>query len=376
MNTPRKNKFSVGIYGDGQLARLLAQEAALREMHLEFFSVSNSSSPCEGLGEFTKGISWQDEESFLAFSKKCDVIVLENEFIPEEFLKLLPENFVTIPNSKSYSALSDKFKQVQLAEKNHIPVPKYKIILRPEELNSLVLPVMLKCLRGGYDGYGNFLLDTKEKMPEAQIFIESRGISLAQEFIAFDLEVATLVASDGKDVQVFPVVETIQEKNICHFVVSPPRLSSEIQEKISSYAKNLIQSIEGIGLYGIEFFVKGDEVIFNEIAPRPHNSGHYSIEACPSSQYGAILDLIEKKALTPPTLKTEAVGMLNLLGTQNGKAHFEGDERFHKLPNGKLHLYGKEESRRGRKMGHFTLMGNNLDAILKELKELKERYSI
>jgi 5-(carboxyamino)imidazole ribonucleotide synthase len=236
--------------------------------------------------------------------------------------------------------------------------------------------VMLKSLRGGYDGYGNFLLNSPDKMADAKKFITLRGSSIAQEFIDFDQEVAILLASDGSQTFSFPLVETIQEKNICHFVVTPPRLSHEIQQKVEHDARKIIQSLKAIGLFGLEFFIKDGVVIFNEIAPRPHNSGHYSIEACDYSQFEALLNIIENKFTQAPAMKCTAVGMLNLLGTQNGAAHFKGDSRFNNLKNGTLHLYGKTFSRIGRKMGHFTLLGNSVEEILNELTELKQNYQI
>jgi 5-(carboxyamino)imidazole ribonucleotide synthase len=376
MKLSHKDKFTLGVYGDGQLARLTAIKALEKNLSVVFYSLNKKLSPCKDLGPIIEGKSWDDKESFERFCQSCSVIVLENEFVPESFLLSLPDEIPVIPNAESYSALSDKLKQVRLAESLTVPVPRYSVIEKVSDLGALKLPVMLKSLRGGYDGYGNFLFGQEEKRKEAEAFIEDRGISLAQEFIRFDSEVAILVARDGKNTVTFPVVETIQENNICHFVISPPRFSVAVQEKVAHYAKALIEKIDGRGLFGLEFFVKGDEVIFNEIAPRPHNSGHYSIDACNLSQYEAIVNIALGEPLHTPVLKTRAVGMLNLLGTQNGKAHFKGDERFQHQPQGYLHLYGKEESRKGRKMGHYTLMGDETETILEELKDLKTRYEI
>ena len=377
MHMSHEHRFTLGIYGDGQLARLLALSAQEHHISVLIFSLNKNESPCRDLAPLYEGKSWTDKKSFTEFSKQCETVVLENEFVPAEFLLEAEENGLRIfPNAKSFAQVSNKLKQVELAESLGIKVPPYQLISHAQELDQLKLPVMLKSLSGGYDGYGNFTFKSSEQLAEAKAFIEKKGPALAQEFLFFEKEVAVIIASDGADFYSFPVVETIQEKNICHFVLSPPRFSQEIQNQIKDQAARLIRAIGGKGVFGVEFFITGDEVVFNEIAPRTHNSGHYSIEACNYSQFDALVKLILGQKLAPLYLTVPAVGMLNLLGTQNGKARFEGDERFKHNPKGFLHLYGKEDSRIGRKMGHFTLLGEAQDSILNELTDLKNRYGI
>jgi 5-(carboxyamino)imidazole ribonucleotide synthase len=371
------NKITLGVYGDGQLAHLLAKAAHLRNIETVFLTLDADNSPCQGLGKFIEAASWTDEESFKQLLNNCTVLVLENEFIPSAFLKTATSlGIPTFPDAQTFDSVSDKLKQIKIAESLGIEVPAYSVIRKASELEDLTLPVMLKSLRGGYDGYGNFLFNSLDKLNDAQTFITRCGDSLAQEFIPFEQEVAILLASDGKQTFSFPVAETIQEKNICHFVVTPPRLSPEIQQKVEQDARKIIQSLKAVGLFGLEFFIKDGRVIFNEIAPRPHNSGHYSIEACDYSQFEALIKIIENNFTRPPAMKCKAVGMLNLLGTQNGIAKFHGDPRFQNIKDGTLHLYGKAFSRVGRKMGHFTLLGNNVEEILNELSELKQNYQI
>ena len=373
MHMSHKKELTLGFLGDGQLARLCLLAVGDRYQKTVIYSLDAKNSPCLGLGEMIEARSWHDPEALSIFKDKVDVIILENEFVSAEFLHSAEASGCkVIPNASAYEAVSDKLKQVKLAESLDIPVPYSEFIQNPSDLSRVKFPSMLKSLRGGYDGYGNLLLKSAADLPKAETFIRERGAALAQEFIPFEHETAVLVIRDKKNCYSYPVVETVQEENICHYVITPPRLSSEIQNKIASYAQKLITAIHGVGLFGVEFFVKGNEVIFNEIAPRPHNSGHYSIEACNVSQFTSILNIIDGEALAP-TLKSPC-GMLNLLGTQNGKAEFTGDEAFTKV--GHLHLYGKTQSRIGRKMGHFTLMGNNSEEILKSLSVLKTRYSL
>lgn len=377
MHMSHKKKFTLGVYGDGQLARLLALSALPQQISLLIYTLKASDSPCRDLCALYEGKSWTDQKSFSEFADQCETIVLENEFAPAEYLlKAEKDGQRIFPAAESFEKVSNKLKQVQLAQSLGMNIPKFSVIEHSSQLDQLQLPVMLKSLSGGYDGYGNFTFKTQDQFHKAKEFISTRGPALAQEFLNFDQEVAVIIAGDGENYFSFPVVETIQEKNICHFVLTPPRLSESVQYKIKEQASKLIKAIGGVGVYGVEFFITGEEVVFNEIAPRTHNSGHYSIEACDYSQFDALIKLILGQKLTAPQMTSPAVGMLNLLGTQNGKAHFEGDPEFTNNPQGFLHLYGKEDSRIGRKMGHYTLLGDNQEMILNKLEYLKNRYSL
>lgn len=377
MHHSRKRNFSLGIYGDGQLARLLAQSALKHNLSTLIYSLNPKTSPCKDLAQLHPAKSWDDLDSFVSFSERCETIVLENEFVPAQFLLEAQQKGLRIlPNAESFDRVSNKLKQVQLAESLGIQIPAYTLVSTPSDLDTAKIPAVLKSLSGGYDGHGNFTFCDSSQKTTAANFIEIKGAALAQEFIQFDKEVAVMVIRDENGCFSFPVVETVQEDHICHFVLTPPRLTENIQQMIKNAAMKLIEAINGIGLFGVEFFIRGEEVIFNEIAPRPHNSAHYSIEASSYSQFDALVKIIQGEKLTSPQLKTPAAGMLNLLGTQNGKARFIGHERFSQDPKGALHLYGKEDSRIGRKMGHFTLLGDNQETLLEELRILKNQYEL
>jgi 5-(carboxyamino)imidazole ribonucleotide synthase len=377
MNKKDKKKYSLGIFGDGQLARFIAMSAIRHNVTVIILTLDAINSPCKNLAPLFEIKSWNDPQSFYDFCDQCEVVVLENEFIPAEFL-LDAENRGTIfyPNAQGFHQVSDKFKQIKICQNLGILTPFSHLVQDPSEVDSLELPVMLKSLTGGYDGYGNFSFLDISQRDQALHFIKKVGATLAQEYMEFDCEVATIVVSDGENYFTFPIVETIQNRNICHFTLTPARFCLKLQENVQEQAKKIIKGIGGIGVFGIEFFKKGDDFFFNEIAPRPHNSGHYTIETCDYSQFDALIKLVLGQKLTQPFLKTPAAGMLNLLGTQNGKSQFIGDQLFYNNPQGFLHLYEKEHSRIGRKMGHFTLLGINQDEILNDLSFLKSRYQI
>lgn len=377
MHHSRERKFTLGIYGDGQLARLLALSAIRNNLSVLIYTLNAASSPCKDLTPLHPGKSWDDRESFFEFCQRCETIALENEFVPAPFLlEAQSMGLRVLPNAESFERIDNKLKQVHLAQSLGIQIPPYKLVSTPADLEGVKLPCVLKSLSGGYDGYGNFSYTDSSQKEKTSAFIANRGPALAQDFIKFDKEVALMVTRDQYGSFTFPVVETIQEDHICHFVLTPPRLSDDIQARIKAAAIKLIEAIDGIGLFGIEFFIRGEEVIFNEIAPRPHNSAHYSIEAMSYSQFDALIKIIQGEKLTTPKPKTAAAAMLNLLGTQNGKARFVGPDHFHLNPQGTLHLYGKEDSRIGRKMGHYTLLGDNQESLLKELRTLKDQYEL
>lgn len=375
MHSIHKHSFVLGIYGDGQLARLLAQKAQDDQVRTVVFTLNAKDSPCEGLAdELIEASSWSDEAAFERFRSSVTAIVLENEFVPPAFLcKAEGTGVPCYPSAKSYEAVSDKLKQVTLAQKLGVSVPTSTLIERPEQLSEVSAPVMLKAIRGGYDGYGNFLFKDPSQLSAAKEFITKAGPSLAQEVIHFQKEVAVMVVrSPGAKAQAFPVVETIQEDSICHYTLTPARIPDSLTARVQAEARKLIDGLDGVGLFGIEFFLRGDDVIFNEIAPRPHNSAHLTIEACNISQFEALLRLARKEAVPMPTLTIPSAGMLNLLGTRNGPAQFEGEG----FGEGQLHLYGKKNSRIGRKMGHFTITGPEASGLLSRMKELKTRYKI
>jgi 5-(carboxyamino)imidazole ribonucleotide synthase len=377
-----KSSPRLGVYGDGQLARLFVLTAQSWGISPVVFTLDAAHSPCRSLGvEWIEGKSWDDAEAFSRFTSLASVIVLENEFVPPFFLQEAEKAGIHfLPDAKSYSALSDKLKQVQLAEKEGLRVPEYQVLHNADENAPLTPPLMLKTLRGGYDGYGNFSYTRRDQWPQAVAFINKGGPCLAQEWISFDKEVALLVAleHDQNESIVFPAAETLQEDRICHFVISPPRISLSLQKNLAEAARKIMTSLQaqgGVGLFAIEFLLQGEEIIFNEIAPRPHNSAHFTIEGCTLSQYQALLQLALRLPLGKPHLTAPAVGMLNLLGnTQSTEPVFSGDSEF--FTKGHLHLYHKFQSRPGRKMGHYTLCGDDQEKILHTLAQRKKGYRL
>ena len=211
---------------------------------------------------------------------------------------------------------------------------------------------VLKTATGGYDGHGQVIIKSESDLAVACELVDSDDCVL-EEFVTFDLELSVIVSGNGKDFTIFPVQENIHRNNILSKTIVPARISDELAEKAKGVALKIAQQLKLSGTLCVELFATADDIIVNEIAPRPHNSGHYSIEACDFSQFDTHILGILGQSLPPITLHAPAV-MLNVLGQ-----HMETAQAYvQENPSAHLHLYGKLEAKHNRKMGHVTLFGN------------------
>ncbi len=381
MNRRATNKLRVGVLGGGQLGMLLAR-ALPPVCHIVGYQESTGSHPATPyFHEIIEGRGWGDASALERFFSACDVVLFENEFVPLELLAKLAEgkDLLLVPDLASYGVFQHKIREKEAAQRAGIPVAPWTAVASLQEVEDFRRfhqRLVLKTARGGYDGYGNLVVDASTSPAKIQEFL-SRGECLAEAFVNFQGELAVVVTRSAEGVFFFPIAETLQENNICHFVLAPARISQALAQKIFGAATQLLESIDARGVFGIEFFYgEGDEIFYNESAPRPHNSAHFTLDGCDQSQFELIARLAQGLPLSAPVLTTPVVGMLNLLGTQNGPAQLRPKERFTALEDGKLWEYGKEHSRIGRKMGHFNLRGRDHASVLAQLQTLKQGYSL
>jgi 5-(carboxyamino)imidazole ribonucleotide synthase len=284
-----------------------------------------------------------------------------------------------IPDLNSYSLFQNKKFEKQAAQRAGLSTVPWISVNSLKEVNDFLKVhkrLILKTSTGGYDGHGNLFVDQETSASDIEKFLNRQDV-LAEAFIDFKYEVAIVVARANEKTIHFPIAQTIQKNHICHFVIAPATLPAEVEDSIIKLAIKLVDSLNADGLFGIEFFVTHDhQVFYNESAPRPHNSAHFSIDACSYSQFEAIVNIALEKELQQPLLTTSVVGMLNLLGTHHGPAKLEPREEFEQFKNGHLCLYGKPWSRPGRKMGHFNLKGERASEILSQLQDLQIRYQL
>jgi 5-(carboxyamino)imidazole ribonucleotide synthase len=381
-----KSQIVLGILGSGQLARMTALAASELGIITYVFCAESEISPAEHVASKTFKGSLSDKPEILKFCEKCDFITLENEFIDQEILDAIDSHFPNrlFPDSKTFKCIGDKISEKESFQKAGIKVAPFARIQNTNDVTAFCkihgYPIVLKSAKGGYDGYGNCTIKNETEI-EASILklqVNDPGrVLLVEAFIPYEAELAIMIARNKYEMVTYPIAHTMQENHICHYVSVPASLSEKIETEIIENAKMAMTAIDAIGIFAFEFFLtKNGELYLNESAPRPHNSGHYTIEGSITSQFHNHVRSVLNLPLGLTTLRTPHIMMLNLLGTQNAPAELKNSCDFFKIPDGHLHLYGKKISKVGRKMGHFTLLGKDQDEMLKILQKLKSEYSL
>lgn len=366
--------FILGIVGGGQLAKMTAQ-AAYR-MGLGIAIIEHGESSPAGImtkHEFPNG--WTDEHDLKRFTDISDVVTLENEFVNPDILTKIAERRLVLPTPDSIRSVQDKYIQKKTFSAAGIPMTDYEAIETPEAAiqfgEKFGFPYVLKTRTLGYDGYGNSTVrNAQEAIAAWKKFMESEEPRevMAERFVRFTSEIAVMVARNRRgEIAVYPCVETIQENHICRVVIAPARCEGTIREKARSIALACVEAINGVGVFGVEMFMtESGDVLFNEIAPRPHNSGHYTIEACHCSQFENAVRAVCNLPLGSPEMIAPSAVMINLLGERSGSGIPDSITPLLRHPKASFHLYGKKDSRKGRKMGHLTVVGNDTEQTLKE----------
>lgn len=353
----------LGILGGGQLGRMLIQDAVNFNIHISVLDPSVNA-PCADLANnFVVG-SFNDYQTVLDFGKTVDVLTIEIEHVNIEALEELERlGKKVFPTPQALRTIQDKGLQKQFYKANDIPTAPFHLI--DNAADALLFkekgPFMQKLRKGGYDGKGVTPLRT-----EAEFNAAFDAPSVLEEFVPFVKELAVIVArNESGEIATFPLVEMEfnPEANLVEFIFSPANVSVETELKAKFIATDIADKLNHVGLLAIELFLTEDgEVLVNEIAPRPHNSGHHTIEACFVSQYGMHLRAILNMPLGSTGLRTPAV-MINLLGEKGfeGKARYENIEEVLHTEGAYIHLYGKEDTKPFRKMGHITVCNTNLE---------------
>lgn len=385
MSNSIKATTRLGFLGAGQLARMSALQAFRFGIQVGVFSDRKEDEPVQFMTPFSQSGSFDSVDDMVKFAKTCDVITLENEFINSEILEEVQEKsgVPIYPSPKSFALIENKLIEKQTFEKAGIPVTPYAIVKNSLDLSDFGdkygWPFLLKSSKGGYDGYGN---KTVRNLTEAvQGFEQLGGIEghdiLAEAFVDFTNELAVQVARNETGHVVYPCCETVQENHICVAVLSPAPVEEQYQKLAQEYAVKAMEAIDAKGIFAFEFFLtKSGEVLLNESAPRPHNSGHYTIEGCVTSQFENHVRAVMGLPLGSTELVKPAAAMINLLGTHNRAAQTDNAIAAIAEPNGHLHVYGKVQSKVGRKMAHYTLLGEDLNTTYEKAQELTKNIEI
>lgn len=385
MRNSIKATTKIGFLGAGQLARMSALQAFRFGIQVAVFSDRSENEPVQFMTPYSTSGSFESVDDMVAFAKDCDVITLENEFISSEILKEVQERSGTpiYPSPDSFALIENKLIEKQTFEQASIPVTPYRLIRSEEDLLSFGKehgwPYLLKSSKGGYDGYGNKTVKDPESAKQA--FTDLGGAQghdiIAEAFVDFTNELAVQVARNETGTVVYPCCETVQENHICVAVLSPAPVEEKYREKAQELALRAMEAIDAKGIFAFEFFLtKAGQVLLNESAPRPHNSGHYTIEGCVTSQFENHVRAVLGLPLGSSKMNKPAVAMINLLGTHNRPAETDHITEALAAENGHLHVYGKLDSKVGRKMAHYTLLGDNLDETYKKARKLTENIEI
>jgi 5-(carboxyamino)imidazole ribonucleotide synthase len=379
---PLETGFTLGFIGGGQLARMSALQAFRYGMNIAVYATSNAKEPVEQMTPLVFRGGLNDVEKLIEFAQVCDVITLENEFVDAKVLQEVQNRtgIPIFPTSKSFDLIGDKLTEKQTFQNAGIPVTPFSPIKNISDIDNFASehgwPFILKSAKGGYDGYGNATVKNTEDAVNA---FESLGgtkgqVVIAEAFVAYSMELAVMVARNHTGVVVYPCVESIQQDHICKEIIVPARITRELQIQTQELAVAAIEAIDGIGMFGFEFFLTTDnQILLNESAPRPHNSGHYTIEGCVTSQFENHVRAVCGLPLGPSDLVKPVAVMINILGKRKGAAKVEEFDPVMYSRSAHLHVYGKEESKLGRKMGHITVLGNDIESALERAKNMESQ---
>lgn len=364
----------IGIVGGGQLGKMMIMDAKKMDYYFVILDPT-SNCPAHSIADEHIVAGFDDIEAMLLLAKKVDVVTYEFEHISVKALQAMEEKGVLVyPSSDTLLHIQNKYHQKGWLKDHGIAVPDFISIDSYEDFekaeDKFGYPLILKTCTGGYDGKGNAVIQNKDEVKEAYQTLGAGTLPLmVEEFIPFEKEVSILVCQSANgQVEVFPVAENVHKNSILDETTVPAVITKEVEMKAMEIAKKTSKVFDAIGMLCIELFVtKEGEVLVNELAPRPHNSGHYTIEGCYTSQYENHIRAILGQPLGNTSLIRPTV-MKNIIGQTNGSADLKGLDKAYENPDVKIHIYGKETVTVGRKMGHITATGNTIEDALKQVR--------
>ncbi|MDO8583513.1 MAG: 5-(carboxyamino)imidazole ribonucleotide synthase [bacterium] len=377
MNYP----IRIGIVGGGQLGRMLTQSAKKLGFYVTIIDPTPQS-PAGQVADRQIIADYKDEKAILQLAKVSDFITFEIELANNNTLnKLVKKGKIVNPSPKTLGIIRDKLKQKEFLIKNKIPTAKFvKVTSQEDILNAAEkfgYPFLLKARTDAYDGRGNFVVHNISDIAKGINKLNGRDLYV-EKIVEFKKELAIMVAKNIKgEIKTYPVVETIHKDNICDIVIAPAKISETAKKNAEKLAKKVAKHLNGAGIFGIEMFLdKDNNTLVNEIAPRVHNSGHYTIEGCATSQFEQHIRAITNLPLGETTMTSKVAVMKNILGEKKSLAKVSGLDKALKLPFVSIHVYGKIDTRIGRKMGHITVIGNSIAECLRKANQARELITI
>ncbi|WP_292011109.1 5-(carboxyamino)imidazole ribonucleotide synthase [Chryseobacterium sp.] len=367
--------MKIGILGGGQLGRMFIQNALNYDD--EFYTLDPAlDAPCHNISYFTQG-NFNDYQTVLDFGKDKDVVTIEIEHVNADALAELENQGVkVVPNARIVKTIQQKILQKEFYKAHNIPSPDFEVMWDGNDKIMMPLPFVQKMNTGGYDGKGVQVIRTEEDYQHLW-----KEPTVLESLVDIDKELSVIVArNENGETKTFPVTEMVADPklNLLDFNICPTQLSVDIQNQIHFITEKFLAAVNSPGLFAIELFLdKEGKVWVNETAPRLHNSGHQSQEGNANSQFEQMYRVVKNLPLADTDTSTYS-GMLNLVGAEgfSGKVVYEGLEEVLKLPKTYVHLYGKTETKPGRKMGHINVLAESREELMEKLVKVKAMVKV
>ena len=367
----------IGVVGGGQLAMLLIEAGKKRNVDV----VVQTAAKTDPAAKKTNQLVLHDPTNPVGtklLAEKTRLITFENEWVDISSLLSLENNGVSfVPRLQSIRPLINKITQRELLNSLDIPCPDWLAIplKKSTEINLPAdwgFPLMAKAAKGGYDGKGTKIIKNLKQLQEF-LSVEREGQWMLEKWISFDKELSIVSSRDSKGiVRSLPIVETYQSKQVCDWVLAPADINHDVDLMVRNIAASLLAELQYVGVIAIEFFYGSEGLLVNEIAPRTHNSGHFSIDACSSSQFDQQICITSGINVPMPEMLVNGALMANLLGLQSNHptSLTQRLDNLRSIPGLNVHWYEKEEEKKGRKLGHVTYLLNNKDALSRKKEAL------
>ena len=370
MNVNKINKLfppaTIGVIGGGQLGRMFVFEAKRMGYHVIVLD-PKPNSPAGQVADEQIVAGFDDISAYFELAKKTDVITFEFEHINAKILELLENSgYRVVPSSRTLGVIQNKFNQKTMLKRIGVNVPEFSEVNNLDELTNLFQyldqKAILKSSFNGYDGKGNIVIKSKIELEPAYQMFSGEEVFI-EELIDFTKEVSIVVVKNDTEVSFYPVVENVHQNSILIKTLVPARLTDDVLKKIHDTSLMIVEELDDYGVFCIEFFVDNDsEIIVNEIAPRPHNSGHYTIEGCITSQYEQLVRIVCGMPLGSTHLR-QPCAMYNILGNEESKGKYSvsGLDSLFSIKDCHCHIYGKPDTNNLKKIGHITILGETVE---------------
>jgi len=382
MNSALSTK--IGIVGGGQLGKMMILEAKKMGMYVAILD-PDPHCPAHTLVDEHIVAGLKDRDGILKLAEISDIVTYEIEHINVDALFEVEKSGKPVyPTPQSLKVIQDKLTQKQALLDAGVAAPDFMHVKTVDDIlaagEKFGYPMMLKARLGGYDGRGNFMVKSAEQAEEAFHALNGEKTPLMiDRFVHFDMEISVL-ACRGKDgdIAIYPVAQNEHREEVLFETRVPAKIDSATSEAAMDVARKVMEVFGGVGMFCVEMFVeKGGRVLVNEIAPRPHNSGHYSIEGCPASQFENHVRAVCGLPLGDTSLIKPSV-MRNVLGEpgHDGPVFVQGAEHVLEIPGAALHVYGKQETKPKRKMGHITVIDDSLEMAVQKAAKAYDGFKI